>query len=68
MHLVDGAYFVADQATAMRAGDRLEERLYDFVVHDCFTGGSVPHDLFTLEFWEDLGTITAANAIIAVVS
>lgn len=66
VHLVDGAYFVADQATAMRAGDRLEERLYDFVVHDCFTGGSVPHDLFTLEFWEDLGTITAANAIIAV--
>jgi len=68
VHLVDGAAFVANQAMSMRSEKRSEDDLYDFVIHDCFTGGSVPHELFTVEFWEELSMITASTAIIAVVS
>jgi spermidine synthase len=41
---------------------------YDYVVHDCFSGGGVPAHLFTLEFWEDLKTIMNPEGVVAVVS
>lgn len=43
-------------------------KLFDIVVHDCFTGGSVPSHLFTQQFWYDLKNITDPNGIVAVVS
>ncbi|KAG6903427.1 hypothetical protein C0995_005450 [Termitomyces sp. Mi166 len=42
------------------------ERLYDFVVHDCFSGGGVPGHIFTLEFWQDLKTIMQPEGVVAV--
>ena len=41
---------------------------YDYVVHDCFTGGGVPAHLFTVEFWEDLKVIMNPDGVVAVVS
>jgi spermidine synthase len=41
---------------------------YDYVVHDCFSGGGVPSHLFTLQFWEDLKIIMNPDGILAVVS
>ncbi|KAI0036731.1 hypothetical protein K488DRAFT_75740 [Vararia minispora EC-137] len=40
--------------------------LYDYVIHDLFSGGAVPGHLFTLEFWEDLKTIMNPDGIVAV--
>jgi spermidine synthase len=41
---------------------------YDYVVHDCFSGGGVPAHLFTLQFWEDLKAIMNPGGVVAVVS
>lgn len=41
---------------------------FDYVVHDCFSGGGVPQHLFTLEFWAALQDIVAPDGIVAVVS
>ncbi|KAI0750969.1 S-adenosyl-L-methionine-dependent methyltransferase [Daedaleopsis nitida] len=39
---------------------------FDIVVHDCFSGGSVPAHLFTQQFWTTLKDIVTPDAIIAV--
>ncbi|KAI9467085.1 hypothetical protein BJY52DRAFT_1236380 [Lactarius psammicola] len=39
---------------------------YDYVVHDCFSGGGVPAHLFTVEFWEDLKVIMNSEGVVAV--
>ncbi len=44
------------------------EEKYDYVVHDVFTGGAEPVDLFTLEFLQDLNSILKPGGVIAIVS
>jgi len=39
---------------------------YDYVVHDCFSGGGVPEHLFTKEFWADLKEIIRDDGVLAV--
>lgn len=41
---------------------------YDYIVHDVFTGGAEPVDLFTLEFLQDLHSILKPGGVIAIVS
>ncbi|KAE9410037.1 hypothetical protein BT96DRAFT_464029 [Gymnopus androsaceus JB14] len=48
-----------------KAGDQ-EQTLYDIVVHDCFSGGGVPEQLFTVEFLEDLKAVMQPEGVIAV--
>jgi spermidine synthase len=40
---------------------------YDYVVHDVFTGGAEPVDLFTYEFLQDLHTVLKPGGVIAIV-
>ena len=40
---------------------------YDYVVHDVFTGGAEPVDLFTLEFMQNLYTVLKPEGVIAIV-
>lgn len=40
---------------------------FDFVIHDCFSGGGVPEHIFTVEFWEDLKVILDSTGVVAVV-
>lgn len=40
----------------------------DLVIHDCFTGGSVPAELFTSEFWRHLASSIKTSGILVVVS
>ena len=40
---------------------------FDVIVHDCFSGGGVPAQLYTLEFWEDLKKSLSGDGIVAVV-
>ncbi|GAA6058915.1 hypothetical protein JCM10212_002867 [Sporobolomyces blumeae] len=41
-------------------------KLFDYVVHDVFTGGAVPAALFTVEFWDLLKTRLHHSAVLAV--
>lgn len=41
---------------------------YDYIVHDVFTGGAEPVDLFTLEFFQGLHALLKQDGIIAIVS
>ncbi|KAF8827010.1 hypothetical protein HHX47_DHR5000616 [Lentinula edodes] len=43
-----------------------ESTLYDIVVHDCFSGGGVPQQLFSVEFLEDLKSVMHPEGVIAV--
>jgi hypothetical protein len=38
------------------------------VVQDCFSGGSVPGEMFTVEFWRDLSELVERDGIVAMVS
>ena len=40
---------------------------YDYIVHDVFTGGAEPVDLFTLEFLTDLHSLLKPGGVIAIV-
>lgn len=41
---------------------------YDFIIHDVFTGGAEPIDLFTLEFLTGLSSLLKSDGVIAIVS
>lgn len=41
---------------------------YDYIVHDVFTGGAEPVDLFTYEFLQDLNSILKPSGVIAIVN
>jgi hypothetical protein len=40
---------------------------WSLVVQDCFSGGSVPGEMFTLEFWQDLSELVERDGIVAMV-
>jgi spermidine synthase len=40
---------------------------YDYIVHDVFTGGAEPVELFTFEFLQDLHSILKPGGVIAIV-
>ncbi|KZV65795.1 hypothetical protein PENSPDRAFT_689537 [Peniophora sp. CONT] len=42
------------------------EPLYDYVIHDCFSGGGVPAHLYTSEFWGELKGIMKPDGVVAV--
>ncbi|KND88209.1 Polyamine aminopropyltransferase [Tolypocladium ophioglossoides CBS 100239] len=39
---------------------------YDYIVHDVFTGGAEPVELFTLEFLQGLGALLKPDGVIAI--
>jgi spermidine synthase len=41
---------------------------FDYIIHDVFTGGAEPIDLFTFEFLNDLHSLLRPNGVIAIVS
>ncbi|KAE8537907.1 hypothetical protein D1P53_005968 [Cryptococcus gattii VGV] len=77
VNLLDGSAFISELASlsrvnttdpsldseALTALEKLPK--WDFIVQDCFTGGSVPGEMFTKEFWEDLGEVVAEDGLIA---
>jgi spermidine synthase len=40
---------------------------WSLVVQDCFSGGSVPGEMFTVEFWRDLSELVERDGIVAMV-
>lgn len=59
----DAAVFI-DRSEA--AG--VERQLYDYIIHDVFTGGAEPIELFTAEFLQGLSNMLTAEGVIAIVS
>lgn len=51
-----------------RTGKLSESERFDYVVHDCFSGGAVPTHLFTNEFWSELKGTVKPDGVVAVVS
>jgi spermidine synthase len=54
------------RGTLLKIGDRSFER-YDYIIHDVFSGGTVPAHLFTIEFWSELKDLLRNNGVLAVV-
>lgn len=44
-----------------------EMMTYDFIIHDVFTGGAEPIELFTQEFLQDLSNLLSQDGVIAIV-
>ena len=67
INLIDGSAYVSELA---RINVEMEGQLqkWTYVVHDCFTGGGVPGDVYTKEFWEELRDLVEDDGIVAVVS
>jgi len=59
---------VIDDAVSYASALAKSDEKYDYVVHDVFTGGAEPVDLFTLEFLQDLHSVLKPGGVIAIVS
>ena len=44
------------------------QKIYDYIVHDVFTGGAEPVELFTAKFLGGLKNLLNSNGVIAIVS
>ncbi|KAL7414643.1 hypothetical protein BDY24DRAFT_369746 [Mrakia frigida] len=63
VYLEDANAFV--QREAAREEGSLKGK-FGLVVHDVFSGGAVPGELFTVEFWDDLRVLMKTNGILAI--
>lgn len=57
---------IAD-AVSYTAGLVAAKKTYDYIIHDVFTGGAEPVDLFTQEFLQGLSDLLNPNGVIAIV-
>jgi spermidine synthase len=58
---------IADAVKHLDSLARTKQK-YDYIVHDVFTGGAEPVDLFTQEFLQDLRHALKPNGAVAIVS
>ncbi|KAG9017215.1 hypothetical protein FRB90_001325 [Tulasnella sp. 427] len=66
-HHMDARRYVQERAKVLNGMRPIKEELrYDYVVHDVFTGGSVPAHLFTTEMWADVKSVMRLDGILAV--
>lgn len=66
VYVTDGAKYIHSLAEQYEGG-QLNTTKWSYVIQDCFTGGSVPAELFTLEFWGEVGTLMERDGIVAMV-
>lgn len=67
-HYMDAREYVHRRASIISGMRPIRETdRYDYVVHDVFSGGTVPTHLFTMEFWEDVKVVMKLDGILAVV-
>lgn len=45
---------------------KADEGVYDFVVHDVFTGGAVPVQLYTMDVWKNVRKVLKDDGVLAV--
>lgn len=69
VHVTDARGWVHEQSTIsnpLLANLGKTPAKYDYVIHDCFSGGGVPEHIFTTEFWADLKMIMRSDGVLAV--
>jgi len=72
IYLEDARQWVQRRASLLATGRPVtatsNERFvkYDYIIHDVFSGGSVPSHLFSMEFWSELKTSLLENGVLAV--
>lgn len=59
---------VIDNAVTFVETAQRQTQQYDYIVHDVFTGGVEPVELFTLEFMQGLYALLKDDGIVAIVS
>lgn len=59
---------IADAAKYAAETAKYTNKKFDYIVHDVFTGGAEPVELFTAEFLGDLLNLLKPNGAIAIVS
>ncbi|KAI9337360.1 S-adenosyl-L-methionine-dependent methyltransferase [Zopfochytrium polystomum] len=64
--IADAAAFVAERALASRRSPPSPPPSFDYIVHDVFTGGAEPVQLFTIEFLTDLRTLLTEDGSVAI--
>lgn len=62
--VIEDAITFVEKAKAV-GGNR---KTYDYIIHDVFTGGAEPIELFTQEFLRGLSEMLNADGVIAIVS
>lgn len=76
VNLLSGSTYIKHLAAEARpknsseSGEVLPEAdlaKWSLVVQDCFSGGSVPGEMFTREFWLDLTEVVERDGIVAMV-
>jgi spermidine synthase len=66
INLLDGNEYVSSLARMRREGT-YDGQKWRYVIQDCFSGGSVPEEMFTREFWADLAENVEQDGIVAMV-
>lgn len=77
VHKFAGQYFglpsnhiaaIEDASAFVKRSQVSEPAKYDYIVHDVFTGGAEPVELFTIEFIRGLAALLKPEGVIAIVS
>lgn len=64
----DGKYLEHGNATQVAQGvTSTSKELFDYIIHDCFSGGSVPTLLFSTGFFNSVKTLLKPDGVLAVV-
>ncbi|QRW25411.1 spermine/spermidine synthase [Rhizoctonia solani] len=65
--VTDGHYTEPGNATQVLQGaTSTREDLFDYIIHDCFSGGSVPTFLFSTGFFEGVKRLLKTDGVLAV--
>lgn len=58
---------IEDATTFVKRAVETSAPKYDYIIHDVFTGGAEPAELFTWEFLKDLSSMLKDDGVIAIV-
>ncbi|KAI9894725.1 MAG: hypothetical protein M1814_002081 [Vezdaea aestivalis] len=58
---------IQDAVQYVQSAQAANHQTYDYIIHDVFTGGAEPADLFTIEFLRGLHSLLKPNGVIALI-
>ncbi|KAJ9612422.1 hypothetical protein H2200_004019 [Cladophialophora chaetospira] len=60
------SHYIGDAIQAVTTPNASQANSYDYIVHDVFTGGAEPAELFTIEFLSGLNRLLKPDGVIAI--
>ncbi|KAM0748557.1 hypothetical protein T439DRAFT_327816 [Meredithblackwellia eburnea MCA 4105] len=61
-----GGLYLEDAREFLKRESEIGEKKYDYIIHDVFTGGTVPSLLFTVEFWASAKKVLTPTGIVGI--